>query len=175
MQERILKPGGADSATRGAGAMHAGDLIAVSLMALHAARLHIVTTRRIAGIDRRRIFLAGGLCALRRSADEIAALAGYESELLDPASRLSLQPEVCRNPQRSQRTDIFVAVGQCTHQGCPPVLRSGAGNRSEFLCPCHTSKFDLARRVFRGGLAPANLVIPDYSFDGDSRVVIGEA
>ena len=177
---------------------------------------------RIAGIERRRIFLVGGLCALgaglgvaryvvtrpqppaghplavdfsdlapgklmtvewhgrtvwilRRGADEIAALAGFESELLDPASQHSLQPEGCRNPHRSLRPEVFVAVGQCTHQGCPPVLRSGAGNRSEFLCPCHTSKFDLAGRVFRNGPAPANLVIPEYRFEGDSRVVIGEA
>ena len=173
-------------------------------------------------VDRRRLYLAGGICALgaglgvarwvvmrpqppaghplpvelgdlapgrlmtvewhgrtvwilRRSADEIAALAGYESELVDPASEHSLQPEACRNPHRSLRPEVFVAVGQCTHQGCPPVLRSGAGNRNEFLCPCHTSKFDLAGRVFRMGPAPANLVIPDYRFEGDGRVVIGEA
>jgi ubiquinol-cytochrome c reductase iron-sulfur subunit len=55
------------------------------------------------------------------------------------------------------------------------VLRSGAGNRNEFLCPCHTSKFDLAGRVFRMGPAPANLVIPEYRFEGDGRIVIGEA
>lgn len=112
---------------------------------------------------------------LRRGADEIAALAGYESELADPHSVASLQPESCRNPHRSQRPEIFVAVGQCTHQGCPPQLKSEAGGRSQFLCPCHTSKFDLAGRVFRNGPAPANLVIPEYRFEGDGVVVIGEA
>jgi ubiquinol-cytochrome c reductase iron-sulfur subunit len=112
---------------------------------------------------------------LRRSADEVAALAGYESELVDPASMQSLQPESCRNPHRSLRPEVFVAVGQCTHQGCPPQLKSGAGGRSEFLCPCHTSKFDLAGRVFRNGPAPANLVIPEYRFEGEARLVIGEA
>lgn len=112
---------------------------------------------------------------LRRGADEIAALAGYESELADPQSLASLQPESCRNPHRSQRPEIFVAVGQCTHQGCPPQLKGGAGGRGEFLCPCHTSKFDLAGRVFRDGPAPANLVIPEYRFEGDDRLVIGES
>ncbi|MBI5107386.1 MAG: ubiquinol-cytochrome c reductase iron-sulfur subunit [Rhodocyclales bacterium] len=112
---------------------------------------------------------------LRRSADEIAALAGYESELTDPQSLASLQPDACRNPHRSLRPEVFVAVGQCTHQGCPPQLKSGAGGRSEFLCPCHTSKFDLAGRVFRSGPAPANLVIPEYRFERESRLVIGEA
>lgn len=176
----------------------------------------------MASIDRRRLYLAGGLCALgaglgvaryvvmrpqppagnplpadigglapgklltvewkgravwilRRTADEVAGLSGYESELVDPASEHSLQPEACRNPHRSLRPELFVAVGQCTHQGCSPVLRSGAGNRNEFLCPCHTSKFDLAGRVFRMGPAPANLVIPEYRLEGDSRVIVGEA
>jgi ubiquinol-cytochrome c reductase iron-sulfur subunit len=181
-----------------------------------------VSKPRTAGIERRRLYLAGGLCALgaglgvaryvvtrpqppaghplavevgglapgrlltvewhgrtvailRRGADDIAALAGYESELLDPMSEHSLQPAACRNRHRALRPELFIAVGQCTHQGCPPVLRSGAGDRSEFLCPCHTSKFDLAGRVFRLGPAPANLVIPEYRLEGESRVIIGES
>jgi ubiquinol-cytochrome c reductase iron-sulfur subunit len=112
---------------------------------------------------------------LRRSADDIAALNGYESELTDPASEHSLQPATCRNPHRALRPELFVAVGQCTHQGCPPALRTGANNRGEFLCPCHTSKFDLAGRVYRMGPAPSNLIIPEYRLEGESRVVIGEA
>lgn len=177
---------------------------------------------RDAGVERRRLYLKGGLCVLgaglgaawyvttvpqppaghpmpidfgdlppgtlrtvdwhgrsvwilRRSAEDIAALSGYESELTDPASEQSLQPEACRNPHRSLHPGVFVAIGQCTHQGCPPALGSGAGGRSEFLCPCHSSKFDLAGRVFRHGPAPANLVIPEYRLVGDSRLVIGEA
>lgn len=112
---------------------------------------------------------------LRRTAEELAALAERESELIDPASAHSLQPEGCRNRHRSLRPDVFVAIGQCTHQGCPPQLRTGLGAHGEFLCPCHTSRYDLAGRVFRVGPAPANLVIPEYRLDGDHRVVIGQA
>ena len=112
---------------------------------------------------------------LRRSAEEIAALADRESELTDPASAQSLQPAYCRNRHRSLRPEVFVAIGQCTHQGCSPQLRNGAGPHGEFLCPCHSSKYDLAGRVFRAGPAPANLIIPEYRLDGDSRVVIGES
>lgn len=112
---------------------------------------------------------------LRRTTEEIAALADRESELTDPNSENSLQPDGCRSRHRSLRPDIFVAIGQCTHQGCPPQLRSGSGAHGEFLCPCHTSKFDLAGRVFRNGPAPANLVIPIYRMDGETRLVIGEA
>ena len=112
---------------------------------------------------------------LRRSPEEVAALADRESELIDPHSAQSLQPERCRNRHRSLRPEVFVAIGQCTHQGCPPQLRTGPGAHGEFLCPCHASKYDLAGRVFRVGPAPANLIIPVYRLAGDSRVVIGEA
>jgi len=116
----------------------------------------------------------GTVLLLRRSAEEVSALPEREGELIDPDSERSLQPAACRNWHRSLRPDLFVAVAQCTHQGCAPQLRSGLGAHGEFLCPCHTSKYDLAGRVFRAGPAPANLVIPTYRLDGDSRVVIGE-
>lgn len=112
---------------------------------------------------------------LRRTADEVAALAERESELIDPDSGHSLQPAACRNRHRSLHPDVFVAIGLCTHQGCTPQLRDGFGARSVFLCPCHTSRFDLAGRVFRGGPAPTNLLIPEYRLESDNRVVIGEA
>lgn len=112
---------------------------------------------------------------LRRSAEVVAALADHEDELADPKSEYSLQPEGCRNRYRSLRPDLFVAIGQCTHQGCPPQLREGLGAHGEFLCPCHTSRFDLAGRVFRVGPARTNLVIPEYRLESETRVVIGEA
>lgn len=112
---------------------------------------------------------------LRRTADEVAALADREAELIDPESAHSLQPAGCRNRQRSLRPDIFVAIGLCTHQGCQPSLAAGRGAAGEFLCPCHSSGYDLAGRVFRRGPAPANLTIPEYRLEGDRRIVLGEA
>lgn len=106
---------------------------------------------------------------LRRSAEIVAALGNKEGLLTDPASIESLQPPACRNPHRSLRPDVFVAIGLCTHQGCTPAL-----NGDHFLCPCHTSKYDLAGRVFKVGPALANLVIPAYHFDGENKLVIGE-
>ena len=110
---------------------------------------------------------------MRRTSEQIEALAHRESGLLDPQSLASLQPEACRNRHRSLRPEVFVAVGQCTHQGCPPALQRGNEPYGEFLCPCHTSKYDLAGRVFANGPAPANLVIPAYYFASDNEVVIG--
>lgn len=106
---------------------------------------------------------------LRRSPQEIEALPERRELLADPDSQQSLQPPYARNAHRSLHPDLFVAIGLCTHQGCTPAL-----NGDHFLCPCHTSKYDLAGRVFRVGPAQANLVIPAYRFDGENRLLIGE-
>ncbi len=107
---------------------------------------------------------------LRRSAAEIEALATREDALADPDSKASVQPDGCRNRHRSLRPEIFVAIGLCTHQGCTPALASTGG----FLCPCHSSRYDLAGRVFKTGPAPANLVIPAYRHEAADRLLLGE-
>lgn len=117
--------------------------------------------------DRRTVWV------LRRTPEQVEALAHRESELLDAMSEASLQPDACRNRHRSLHPEVFVAVGLCTHLGCPPALQRGDEPYGEFLCPCHTSKFDLAGRVFRNGPAPANLVIPAYHFASADEVVVG--
>jgi ubiquinol-cytochrome c reductase iron-sulfur subunit len=106
---------------------------------------------------------------LRRTVAQVAALAGHEALLADPESKQSLQAPACRNRHRSLRPDIFVAIGLCTHEGCTPALRGDIG----FLCPCHASRFDFAGRVFKGGPATTNLVIPAYRFEGSGRLVVG--
>lgn len=112
---------------------------------------------------------------LRRTAADIAALAELEAELVDPESRHSLQPAGCRNRHRSLSPEVFVAMGQCTHQGCIPALRTTRDGRGEFLCPCHTARYDLAGRVFREGPAPANLIVPEYRLAGAGQLVVGES
>lgn len=108
---------------------------------------------------------------LRRSSQDLAALALNDATLLDPQSEKSLQPSACRNSNRAIRSDVFVAIGLCTHLGCVPALQSGKG----FVCPCHTSRYDLAGRVFKGGPALANLVIPAYHFADENSLVVGES
>lgn len=141
----------------------AGEPLAVDVGALPSGGLRAVEWR------------GRTVWVLRRSAADLAALAAREGELADPGSDRSLQPEACRNAHRSLRPDLFVAIGQCTHQGCTPQLRRVADGGGEFLCPCHASSFDLAGRVFRAGPAPSNLVVPVYRLEGESRVVIGES
>jgi len=49
------------------------------------------------------------------------------------------------------------------------------GERGDFdgwFCPCHGSHYDTSGRI-RKGPAPKNLLVPDYVFDGDDKVLIG--
>ena len=119
----------------------------------------------------------------RRTPAMLAALEGADARLADPASERDGLPPALRNPGRSLRPDLFVAVGICTHLGCSPTpLPAGTANPSVdagwqggFFCPCHGSTFDLAGRVFRNKPAPTNLEIPPHRFVGATRLVIGES
>jgi ubiquinol-cytochrome c reductase iron-sulfur subunit len=102
--------------------------------------------------------------------------------LKDPDSAISEQPEYITDMHtRSLRPELLVLIGICTHLGCAPKFRPEVGAadlggddwHGGFFCPCHGSKFDLAGRVFSGVPASTNLVVPPYSFEGDSVLVIG--
>lgn len=119
---------------------------------------------------------------MRRTPEMLAALEGHDADLADPASDKPQQPEAARNTGRSLRSDIFIAVGICTHLGCSPTAvpagsphpSVGAGWPGGFFCPCHGSTFDLAGRVFKNKPAPSNLEVPPHRFLDENRVLIGE-
>lgn len=106
----------------------------------------------------------------------------HRSLLRDPdASVRSQQPKYIRGPFRSERPDVFVCVGLCTHLGCVPIFRPdmqpedlGVDWHGGWFCPCHGSKFDLAGRVYKGVPAPTNLVVPPYRFVTAARIEIGK-
>lgn len=112
---------------------------------------------------------------VKRSQEMMDNLTKVESQLADPQSNASLQPEYCKNPSRSKdNSDILVCEGVCTHLGCAPSFRPEVGAADlggsnwfgGFFCPCHGSKYDLAGRVLTGQPAPRNLPIPEYSLSG---------
>lgn len=118
---------------------------------------------------------------LNRTPDSLKTLATLEDKLADPLSEESLQPQSSKNPVRSIKPEIFIAIGLCTHLGCSPTFRPeiGAHDLGEdwkggFFCPCHGSKFDLAGRVYSGVPAPTNLEIPPYRYITDTEIIIGE-
>lgn len=119
---------------------------------------------------------------LRRTDTMLNSLNLVTDMLRDPQSKESIQPTFADNQWRSERKDIMVMLGVCTHLGCAPKLQSKEEGRTVrgdstweggFFCPCHGSKFDYAGRVFKGVPAPTNLVIPPYSFKSDNVVVVG--
>ena len=119
---------------------------------------------------------------LNRTPEQVKDLATLDGSLTDPKSEADQQPEYCKNPTRSIKENIWVAIGICTHLGCSPTHRPDVGAadlgggawKGGFFCPCHGSKFDLAGRVFAGVPAPTNLVIPPYKYLSDNVVLIGE-
>lgn len=118
---------------------------------------------------------------VRRTTDMLSMLPTLDSELRDPNSDQSIQPEYCKNEVRSSKAEYLVVVGVCTHLGCAPLYRPAVnspdmakGWKGGFFCPCHGSSFDMAGRVFSGVPAPTNLEIPPYRYLSDSVVRVGE-
>lgn len=122
---------------------------------------------------------------LRRTPEMLASLKATDVQVADPASernRDEMTPEYARNPHRSIKPEILVAIGICTHLGCSPVEKFTSGAQPSlpddwaggFLCPCHGSTFDLAGRVFRNKPAPDNLPIPRHMYASETRIVIGK-
>lgn len=91
-------------------------------------------------------------------------------ELRDPQT---LEDRLGENNEQN----ILVQLGVCTHLGCVPL---GAGQGEEkgdydgYFCPCHGSHYDAAGRI-RKGPAPKNLEVPEFSFQSDTVIRVGEA
>jgi ubiquinol-cytochrome c reductase iron-sulfur subunit len=99
--------------------------------------------------------------------------------LRDPNSNELQQPTYAANWCRSIKPEYLVLVGICTHLGCIPTFTPIVGAIGPtwpggYLCHCHGSRYDLAGRVFKGVPAPLNLPVPPCTFDGDTKLVIGD-
>jgi ubiquinol-cytochrome c reductase iron-sulfur subunit len=118
---------------------------------------------------------------VNRTPEQVKNLPKLDGKLVDPASEAPQQPDYCKNPHRSIKPEILVAVGICTHLGCSPTFRPdlapadlGPEWLGGFYCPCHGSKFDLAARVYSGVPAPKNMEIPPHKYMSDTRLLIGD-
>lgn len=117
-----------------------------------------------------------------RTPEMLESLTAVEGELADPGSERSDQPTNTQNEFRSEKPEILVLIGICTHLGCSPVQKFAIGPASGisddwpggFFCPCHGSKFDMAGRVYKNVPAPDNLPIPPYKFLNDTLILVGE-
>ncbi|TDP63388.1 ubiquinol-cytochrome c reductase iron-sulfur subunit [Roseateles toxinivorans] len=121
---------------------------------------------------------------VRRTPEQVAALAKMDGELADPKSDRTQYPtpDYAKNEARSIKPEYFIAVGICSHLGCSPSDKFQTGPQPSlpdnwsggFLCPCHGSTFDLAGRVFKNKPAPDNLEVPPHMYLSDTKVLIGE-
>jgi ubiquinol-cytochrome c reductase iron-sulfur subunit len=122
---------------------------------------------------------------LRRTPEQLAALAKTTSQLADPQSARKpdeLTPTYARNEHRSIKPDVLVVVGICSHLGCSPSDKFQLGAQPSlpddwaggFLCPCHGSTFDMAGRVYKNKPAPDNLEVPQHMYLADNKLLIGE-
>ena len=120
---------------------------------------------------------------VRRTQETLDSLTGHDDWLRDPSSVMAEQPAYVDSINRAIKDEFLVLIGLCTHLGCAPKFRPevGASDLSTssakweggFFCPCHGSKFDLSGRVYKDVPAPTNLVVPPYSYESDSVIVIG--
>jgi ubiquinol-cytochrome c reductase iron-sulfur subunit len=69
----------------------------------------------------------------------------------------------------------IILIGICTHLGCIPLGNKPSDPRGDWggwFCPCHGSQYDTSGRV-RHGPAPANLPVPPYAFESDTKIKVG--
>lgn len=115
---------------------------------------------------------------VRRTREHLDALPGLNDVLKDADSaNADQQPAYVDKQNRSIKEEFLVLVGLCTHLGCSPKytsqLDSDPNWSGGFFCACHGSRFDMAGRVYKGSPASDNLIVPPYSYESDSVIVIG--
>ncbi|WKE66066.1 ubiquinol-cytochrome c reductase iron-sulfur subunit [Gallaecimonas kandeliae] len=114
-----------------------------------------------------------------RTQEVLDKMATLNDRLKDPNSEEAQQPDYAKNPTRSIKPHILVAVGICTHLGCSPSYLKGDFAQQEvgvnygFFCPCHGSKYDMAGRVFQNVPAPLNLVVPPHYYVDERTILVG--
>lgn len=118
---------------------------------------------------------------IKRSVKTLSDLETLNDILQDPNSEnTDQQSDYAQNIHRSRKAEVLVLVGICTHLGCSPKYRPdlapvdlGADWLGGFFCPCHSSKFDMAGRVYQGVPAPSNLKVPPHHYLSENVILIG--
>jgi len=95
------------------------------------------------------------ILVLHRSGEQLAALSQHESELQDPDSERSRQPDFAKNAHRSRDTTWFVAIAAGTDFSCaieylPPTTESYRDLpwSGGFVDACRGARYDAAGRVY---------------------------
>ncbi|MBL4834069.1 MAG: ubiquinol-cytochrome c reductase iron-sulfur subunit [Pseudomonas sp.] len=116
----------------------------------------------------------------RRTQEALQTLEEMNDRVADPQSESASQPDYVDGIARAIKPEVLVVMGICTHLGCSPLFRPevasadmGADWKGGYFCPCHSSRYDMSGRVFRGQPAPLNLPVPPHNYESDDIIVIG--
>jgi ubiquinol-cytochrome c reductase iron-sulfur subunit len=97
------------------------------------------------------------------------------TEAKDAPMSALIEPVPAADRVKSGHDQWIIVIGICTHLGCIPLGNKPTDPRGEWggwFCPCHGSQYDTVGRV-RHGPAPANLYLPPYAFETDTKIKIG--
>ncbi len=139
----------------------AGDVLALSSVEVDLAPISV-------GMGITTVWRGKPIFVRHRTADEIKTVEAVPlNQLIEPASDQSRI--------KAGHSQWIVLIGICTHLGCIPLGNKPTDPRGEWggwFCPCHGSQYDVSGRV-RHGPAPANLYLPPYAFESDTKIKIG--
>ncbi len=108
------------------------------------------------------VFRGQPLFVKRMTAEEIAAAKADDGASMP-------DPQTLAERTNPANESILITLGVCTHLGCVPLGAGQGESKGDFdgyFCPCHGSHYDVAGRI-RKGPAPKNLVVPEFTIDGD--------
>jgi ubiquinol-cytochrome c reductase iron-sulfur subunit len=129
---------------------------------LAASTTRVDVTSLEEGQTLKEVFRGQPLFVKRLTASEVeAAKADDAASMPDPQTLAERTNEADRS--------LLVTLGVCTHLGCVPLGAAEGESKGDFngyFCPCHGSHYDVAGRI-RKGPAPKNLVVPEYTIDGN--------
>ena len=139
----------------------AGDVLALSSVEVDLASI-------TAGMGITAVWRGKPIFVRHRTPEEIKTVEAVPlNQLIEPVSDA--------DRIKAGHDQWIVLIGICTHLGCVPLGNKPSDPRGEYggwFCPCHGSQYDVAGRV-RHGPAPANLALPPYAFENDTKIKIG--
>ncbi len=139
----------------------AGDVLALS-------SIEVDLTPITEGMGITTVWRGKPIFVRHRTAEEVKTVEAV------PLNQL-IEPATDQSRIKAGHAQWIIVIGICTHLGCVPLGNKPSDPRGDYggwFCPCHGSQYDVSGRV-RHGPAPANLNLPPYAFETDSKIKIG--
>jgi len=125
-------------------------------------------------VDLKPIALGSGITLLWRG-QPVFVRHRTTAEIASAQLPSTIEPALDSDRVKAGHEQWLVLIAVCTHLGCIPLGNKAGEKRGDwggYYCPCHGSQYDTSGRV-RHGPAPANLAVPPYAFETDTKIKIG--